>query len=237
MSFLPTFPGVYIREIPSGSRSIAGASTSIAAFVGGFARGPVNTPVRMFSLADFENNFGGLDDSHPASFAVSQFYINGGGTAYAVRVANDADAASVTVRGQTGANPMLRARAGRVISDALIENPGAWGSALRLDVDYRCADPANQFNLVVSEVRLQDGIAQAVRNELFRNLSMAAGPANAIAVVNAGSALIMLDQGGANRPAATGFHSGDLSTVNLGAMNLAAGNITRGSGRATAGVV
>ena len=228
MSFLPTFPGVYIREIPSGSRSITGASTSIAAFVGGFARGPVDTPVRMFSLADFENNFGGLDGAHPASFAVSQFYINGGGTAYAVRVNNGGTAASVTVLGQTGPTVALRATAGRMIANAPVANPGAWGNALRFDVDYRCADPATQFNLIVSEVRMQDGVEQAARTEVFRNLTMATGPANAIAVVNDGSALIMLDQGGANRPAATGFHSGDLSGIDwtLVASSIIASNIT-----------
>lgn len=228
MSFLPTFPGVYIREIPSGSRSIAGASTSIAAFVGGFARGPVNTPVRMFSLADFENNFGGLDDSHPASFAVSQFYINGGGTAYAVRVSNGADAASMTVQDFDNAAVSLRATAGRMIGTDPVPNPGEWGNALRIDVDYRCADPATQFNMVISEVRLQDGIAQAVRTEVFRNLTMVAGPANAIAVVNAGSALVMLDQGGVDRPGATGFHSGDLSGIDwsLAASSIAASDIT-----------
>lgn len=220
-----TYPGVYIREVPSGSRSIAGASTSIAAVVGGFARGPVDTAVRMFSIADFEANFGGIDGGSPASFAVSQFFINGGGTAFAVRVSNGA-AASVTMRGQTGATAMLRATAGRMIGTTLVADPGVWGNALRLDVDYRTADPATQFNLVVSEVRMQDGIAQAARTEVFRNLSMAAGPTNAISVVNDGSALIMLDQGGANRPAATGFHSGDLAALNLAAINVAAGNIT-----------
>ena len=105
MSFVPSFPGVYIREIPSGSRSIAGASTSIAAFVGGFLRGPVDVPVRLFSLADFETHFGGLSGAHPASFAVSQFFINGGGTAYVVRVANGADAASVTLQDWSCAPP------------------------------------------------------------------------------------------------------------------------------------
>ena len=219
MSFLPTFPGVYIREIPSGSRSIAGASTSIAAFVGGFARGPVDTPVRMFSLADFETNFGGLDGAQPASFAVSQFYINGGGTAYAVRVSNGADAASVTIQDFDNAAVSLRATAGRMIGTTAVANPGEWGNNLRIDIDYRCADPSTQFNLVISEVRLQDGIAQAVRTEVFRNLTMAAGPANAIAVVNAGSALVTLDSAGADRPGATGFFSGDLS---VGPVNLAA---------------
>jgi hypothetical protein len=208
-----TYPGVYIREVPSGSRSIAGASTSIAAFVGGFARGPVDTAVRMFSFADFEANFGGIDGANPASFAVSQFFINGGGTAYAVRVANGADAASVTMQDWTGAGPALRATAGRMIGDRAVANPGLWGNSLRIDVDYRTADPANQFNLIVSEVQVRDGIAQPVRTEVFRNLVMTAGPNNAVAVVNAGSALITLDVDPAwtvARPAATGFYSGDL---------------------------
>ena len=124
-----TYPGVYIREVPSGSRSIAGASTSIAAVVGGFARGPVDTAVRMFSIADFEANFGGIDGGSPASFAVSQFFINGGGTAFAVRVSNGA-AASVTMRGQTGATAMLRATAGRMIGTTLVALGGFWMSRM-----------------------------------------------------------------------------------------------------------
>lgn len=215
MSFIPSFPGVYIREVSSGSRSIAGASTSIAAFVGGFARGPVDTPVRMFSLADFEANFGGVDGANPASFAVSQFFINGGGAAYAVRVANGAHAASLTMQDEAAAGPVLRATAGRMIGNQAVANPGTWGNNLRIDIDYRCADPATQFNLIVSEVRLQDGIAQPVRTEVFRNLTMAATPNNAIATVNAGSTLITLEQGvgfGNTRPAPTGFYSRDLAT-------------------------
>ena len=34
MTVTPTYPGVYIREIPSGSRTITGVATSITAFVG-----------------------------------------------------------------------------------------------------------------------------------------------------------------------------------------------------------
>lgn len=222
MSFVPSFPGVYIREIPSGSRSIAGASTSIAAFVGGFARGPVNTAVRMFSIADFEANFGGLDSASPASFAVSQFFINGGGTAYAVRVANGAAAASISMGAETGATAVLRATAGQVIANRAVDNPGTWGNALRIEIDYRTADPANQFNMVVSQIRLVDGIAQPARTEVFRNLVMTAGAINnAIAVVNAGSAMIRLDQDpgfGTARPAGTGFLSGDVSAVALASL-------------------
>ena len=219
MSFVPTFPGVYIREIPSGSRSITGAPTSIAAFVGGFARGPVNTPVRLFSLADFENEFGGLSSDYETSFAVSQFFVNGGGTAYAIRVVredvgNQAVAASVTLREQ-GGTAVLQATAGRQVGDTLVDDPGEWGNNLRIDVDYRTADPATQFNLFVSEVRDADGIETAARTEVYRNLTMAAGPRNAVDVVNAESRLVTLIASGVGRPAPTGYYSDDIPAASL----------------------
>ena len=34
----PTFPGVYLQELPSGTRTIAGLPTSVTAFVGRFGR-------------------------------------------------------------------------------------------------------------------------------------------------------------------------------------------------------
>ena len=41
MPVKPTYPGVYIEEIPSGVRSIIGVSTSVAAFVDRFEHTPV----------------------------------------------------------------------------------------------------------------------------------------------------------------------------------------------------
>jgi hypothetical protein len=55
-----TYPGIYITEIPSGSRTIPGVATSIAAFVGRALRGPVDDPVRIFTYSDFTRIFGGL---------------------------------------------------------------------------------------------------------------------------------------------------------------------------------
>jgi hypothetical protein len=56
-----SFPGVYIEEIPSGVRAITGVATSVAAFLGFFKRGRMNTAAQIFSVADFEREFGGLD--------------------------------------------------------------------------------------------------------------------------------------------------------------------------------
>ena len=55
-----TYPGVYIEEILSGVHTITGVATSIAAFVGYTARGPVNKATTINSLGDFERIFGGL---------------------------------------------------------------------------------------------------------------------------------------------------------------------------------
>lgn len=223
MAFVPTYPGVYINEIPSGSRSIAGASTSIASFVGSFARGPVNTPIRMFTVADFENAFGGTDATYPTSFAVSQFFINGGGTAYGIRVVredvgNAATTAAVTMRDE-GGSATLTATAGRFINNAAVPDPGEWANSLRFDVDYRASDPATEFNLIVSEVRDVNGVETAVRTEVFRNLTMAAGPRNAVDVVNAESQLVTLARNGNNgRPARTGLHSADVPALNLASL-------------------
>jgi phage tail sheath protein FI len=40
MPVSPTYPGVYIEEIPSGVRTITGVATSITGFVGRALRGP-----------------------------------------------------------------------------------------------------------------------------------------------------------------------------------------------------
>ena len=34
MAVTPTYPGVYVQEVPSGVRAIAGVSTSIGMFIG-----------------------------------------------------------------------------------------------------------------------------------------------------------------------------------------------------------
>ncbi len=80
-------PGTPIGEI-SASQSIAGAPTSVAAFVDVFAKGPTDMAVAIVSFADFENQFGGLAANSEASYAIQQFYLNGGGAAVVVRVAS-----------------------------------------------------------------------------------------------------------------------------------------------------
>src|SRR6266699_2812305 len=86
MPVQPTYPGVYIEEIPSGVHTITGVATSITAFMGRALQGPVNIARTIESYADYERIFGGLWLDSKMSYAVRDFYLNGGSTAVIVRL-------------------------------------------------------------------------------------------------------------------------------------------------------
>ena len=85
-----TYPGVYVEELPSSEKTVTGISTSTTAFVDFFARGPMSdgnvaAPVQIFNYRDFQRTFGGLHGRSEASYAIMQFFNNGGETAWVVR--------------------------------------------------------------------------------------------------------------------------------------------------------
>lgn len=79
-------PGKYVEEIPSGPRSITGAPTGVAAFVGRTRRGPAGQPRAIRSWAEYEEIFGGLWQESPLSYAARQFFLNGGTEAVILRL-------------------------------------------------------------------------------------------------------------------------------------------------------
>ena len=81
MSATYTYPGVYIQELPSPVHTIAAAATSIAAFVGFTANGIDNRAQQIFSFGDFQRLYGGLASNSEVSYAVAQFFQNGGSQA------------------------------------------------------------------------------------------------------------------------------------------------------------
>jgi uncharacterized protein len=108
-----TYPGVYVEEVPSGVRTIAGVPTSTTAFIGRARRGPTNLPVVLNSYGDFERRFGRLWNDSTLSFAVRDFFLNGGGQAVVVRLfhpsfadeaARLAALAAATAQAQTAAD-------------------------------------------------------------------------------------------------------------------------------------
>lgn len=81
----PTYPGVYIQELQSAVHPITGVATSIGAFVGYTASGIDNRAEQIFSFSDYERLFGGLASDSELSYAVQQFFNNGGTQAWVVR--------------------------------------------------------------------------------------------------------------------------------------------------------
>ena len=209
MPTTPTYPGVYIEEMPSGVRTIAGVGTSITAFVGYTARGPLNEAVRLLSFADFERTFGGLHRDSEVGYAIQQFFANGGSDSYVVRVATGATRAQVTLAHEDGGGS-LRVRA---------TNEGAWGNLVDLDVDYATTNPDSTFNLTVTRHESNDGEPVAAEVEQHRNLSMNSHSGNyAVNVINNDSRLVRAERaaglsfGNNNR----GFsRSGELGTFAL----------------------
>src|SRR3954447_13123418 len=103
-----SYPGVYIEEVPSGVHTIAGVSTSDTAFVDFFPRGAVDEAVRITSFGDFVREFGGLHDKSEASYAIQQFYLNGGQVSWVVRVTGaGAQAATATLDASSPPQPAL----------------------------------------------------------------------------------------------------------------------------------
>jgi phage tail sheath protein FI len=164
MAVAPTYPGVYIEEVPSGVHTITGVATSITAFIGYTARGPVNEAVRILSFAYYERAFGPVRSESPVSRAVQDFFRNGGTEGYVVRVAQNARKASVDIRRLTTGGPTV------LTIEAKTE--GAWGNNLRVEIDYDTVNPASLFNLKAIELIEQDGGLVVGRTETFRNLSM-----------------------------------------------------------------
>jgi hypothetical protein len=158
-----SYPGVYVEEIPSGVRTITGVATSITAFLGRALRGPVNEPTTINSFGDFERIFGGLGAPYPMSYAVRDFYLNGGSQAIIVRLYKT-----------PAENNDGRARLTVAKDLKLAEvSPGSWGKKLRVSIDVDVLDEVRTrmgldqgdilFNITIRDTRV-NGITEQIRN-------------------------------------------------------------------------
>ena len=169
MPVTPTYPGVYVQEVSSGVRTVAGVATSIAAFVGRTKRGPVNAPTTCFGFGEFTRRFGGLWGE--LSYAVDDFFANGGGQCEIVRVfkpdedlTNADGVATIAISGL----------------DLRASSPGSWANQLTATItDPNAADPAgtqaaaDKYGLLPTDLfdlRIEDLATGAV--EIFRSLTL-----------------------------------------------------------------
>jgi Bacteriophage tail sheath protein len=213
-----SYPGVYIEEIPSGVHTITGVATSVAAFIDFFREGPMNKAVQIFGMADFQREFGGLDDRSEAGYAISQFFLNGGSEAWVIRVGAK-DAANTSPANFSAANVKAeKGAAGTVIMDITAASEGVWGNNIRVDIDHNTSDPTNFFNVTVTRYDSPTSKAKPIAVERHLNLAVdPSSPRYFVSVINDQSKLIRVSHpaaGGTDAtslPAASGTTSGELS--------------------------
>ncbi|MDH5602010.1 MAG: hypothetical protein OEY78_11990, partial [Gammaproteobacteria bacterium] len=204
MPVSPTYPGVYIEEIPSGVRTITGVSTSNTAFVGYLKRGPMNEATMITSFGDFQRKFGGLDSDCETSYAVRQYYLNGGSIAWIVRVSAGTPLASSL--NYAPIDPLANI-------SVSAKSEGAWGDNVQFAIDESTDSPGN-FNLYVREVNdVAAGDLGVVSAESFMNLSLdSASDRYAVSIVNKGSQLVDITSLGAASFPRSGLFGDDAPT-------------------------
>ncbi len=166
MPVQPSYPGVYVQEVPSGVRTIAGVSTSITVFIGRTEWGPVNMPVLCTSYTDYVRAFTASTAFGDLARAVRLFFLNGGSRCYVLRIGNGGVKSSVTVD-DAGGDDTLIIRA---------KNAGALGDQVNFIVTHHATD-AGLFNIrLYRKVPNGSGGNNLVDDAQFNNLSM--NPAN-----------------------------------------------------------
>src|SRR5437867_13007792 len=106
---MPTYstPGAYIEWEDATAPAIDPLRTDVTGFVGLASRGPVDTPVPVESVRQFEAHFGSFMGAGFLAYAVRGFFENGGRRCWVVRVAaadggRPAASAELTVLAKAG---------------------------------------------------------------------------------------------------------------------------------------
>jgi phage tail sheath protein FI len=213
MAVAPTYPGVYIEELPSGVRTIAGVASSIAAFIGWAPKGPTDRAGLVLSWSDYERGYGGLHRESELAYAVYHFFQNGGRQAYVVRLVASSSSEgaeadlepAATASGALLAPPVGESAALKLASVSA-SSPGAWGNTLGVSVTHLAQSPA-RFGISIVMID-PEGMVSVV--ETFENLAVDPNDSRmAASVINAGSRLVTLalEANVTGRPAAGGSTS------------------------------
>ena len=181
--------GIELEPQSRTEHAIERVPTAIAAFVGRTLKGPVNQALRITSFAEFQQHFGGLWQPSTLSYAVEQFFENGGREAIIARVANGARPPTITLP------------AGQSALRLVALNPGS-REYLRASVDYDGLSSAerDRFNLVLQRVRTA-GSELVEDQEIYRRVSVVPDSGRFVPDVLLGSRLVRVaDAVPAQRP-------------------------------------
>jgi uncharacterized protein len=176
-----TTHGIQVAPESGAHQGIPRVSDSTVAFIGRTLRGPLNKVVTVTSFAEYQAVFGGLWQPSTLSYAVEQYFENGGVRARIVRVANGARPATIRLPVAGAEALVLEARC-----------PGT-REFLRASVDHDniATDDRDSFNLVVHRVR-SPGSEHVEDQEIYTRASVHPESPRNISVLLAESSLVRL---------------------------------------------
>jgi uncharacterized protein len=165
-------PGVYIEEINTGPRPIEGVGTSMAAFVGFAASGPVNKPVLITSWEQYVQTFGGLQeggvrngymDGSYLGYSIFGYFNNGGRRCYVIRLPLMSGESAEKASANRALEAQVPTRASKAINILSFHPKGNPQSDISIEVSPPSSDDAGEgaFNL---RVKMDDV------EEVFENL-------------------------------------------------------------------
>jgi phage tail sheath protein FI len=160
--------------------AIERAATAVTAFVGRALKGPVDQATSIASFDEYQRIFGGLWQPSTLSYAVEQFFENGGRACIVVRVCNGGRAPTLTLRCADQSLTLIGV------------SPGT-REYLRAAVDYDGIAPAetDRFNLVVQRLRAA-GTELIEDQEIFRRVTLIAGAERALPDLLSASRLVRI---------------------------------------------
>ncbi len=195
MSVTTSFPGIYIQELPSNTHTIAAAPTSVTVFVGyshPFKTLNFATPVELFSFSDYEREFGGfahssvIDNNLP--YAVSQFFLNGGGDAVVVGL-------QPSYYNDTTSPPTLE---GAIVAGT---------TTLDVSIVFTAREPTDLTTMTVAISNVNGAVADiaityGAQQEVYRKVSLVSTSPDFLETrINGVSSLVTVAPGGGGYPA------------------------------------
>ncbi len=173
-----------MEEVQSGSKPIEGVGTAIAAFVGFAERGPFNESVLVTNWEQFTQTFGGFLENGYLAHSVYGFFLNGGGSAYIVRIGSEQSSnGHKTLDGPVALAELPVSGDGKPIVVRALE-AGSGGNDVTVEVHEASEPSADTFKLVVQKGDVK---------EEYDNLTTKRGAGNVVTAVKQ-SKLIAIEE-------------------------------------------
>lgn len=195
---MPTYlsPGVYMEEVSAGPKPIEAVGTATAAFVGFTEKGPVNQPTLVTNWSQYSRVFGDFTDGAYLPSAMFSYFMNGGGSAYVVRLGTEEQSSNGTGNGKANGAPRAEIK-----PSARAELPGGGGETAMTISSVAPAEEAKGITVEVAEPSEpgEDTFKLLVRQggkvvETIDNVSTRRGPNYVATAVKSQSKLITIEE-------------------------------------------